>query len=584
MAEARERCIHCDGALPARARFCPECGQTQEPISGTMTDPRAVAIAETDPTPGTKPSAIPSRFLTPGTRINDVYTIESVIGEGGMGVVYRATDSARGRTVAIKALHASLMGDAGIRRRFAREARVMMTWSHPHIVSVFDFVELDDLLAIVMDLIEGPTLELYLEKWGGQMPLADIKLVFTGLLDAMATAHERGIIHRDLKPQNILLTPDETGLHPQVADFGIAKVLDGTSYTVTGALLGSCHYMSPEQVQTQDNLDHRSDIYSLGVTLYRSLAGRCPFESTNHFNLMMAHVGQVPEPPSSYRPDLPAALDQLVLDALAKDRSQRPQSCIEFRERLVAAIGDSAAPAGRSPKREMPPVIEDSDGTEMLLVPGGAFQMGPQRREVFLDSFYVARFPVTNRQFRVFLEVTGYQPNDEERRFLAHWRRGVCPDRLLDHPVVYVSWQDARAYCAWAGRRLPTEAEWEKAARGTEGAKFPWGKTEPTRAHANFGRARKGTTQVGAHPAGASPFGVEELAGNVAEWCEDVDDPTFYLQGPERNPRNTVQPGDEPHVVRGGSWMFDARSLRTFARNSFKPGFRLEMVGFRCAL
>jgi len=575
MDPARQSCIHCNEALPVGARFCPGCGKTQDAILETITDPQRAATA---------PTTLPPRLLAPGTEIAGTYTVEGVIGEGGMGVVYRARDSALGRTVAIKALHASLMGDDGIRRRFAREARVMTTWSHPHIVGVFDFIELEDLLAIVMEYIEGPTLEEYLDKWGGQMPFSEIKLAFTGLLDAMSTAHDRGIVHRDLKPQNILLKPDATGLHPKVVDFGIAKVLDGTNYTVTGALLGSCRYMSPEQVQTLDTLDHRSDIYSLGVTLYRAIAGRCPFESSNHFNLMMAQVNQDPRPPSTYRPDVPAALEALVLDALSKDRTERPQSCAEFGSRLASAIDEDVAAERVHVPDELPPTIHDADGTEMLLIPGGAFQMGPQRREVFLDSFYLARHPVTNRQFKVFLEVSGYRPADDGTRFLAHWRRGSCPERLLDHPVVYVSWDDAQAYCAWAGRRLPTEAEWEKAARGTDGRKFPWGKAEPTPAHANFGRVHNGTTAVLERSVGASPFGVEELAGNVAEWCEDVDDPGFYLHGPERNPRNTVQPGDDPHVVRGGCWMFDARSLRTFARNSFKPGFRLEMVGFRCAL
>jgi serine/threonine-protein kinase len=481
------------------------------------------------------------------------------------------------------------MGDAGIRRRFTREARVMTTWTHPNVVSVYDFVEHDDLLAIVMELVEGPTLEQYLDKWGGQLPYPDLGLVFRGVLDAMAEAHERGVVHRDLKPQNILLGPDEHGLNPRVADFGIAKVLDGTSYTVTGALLGSCKYMSPEQVQTLESLDHRSDIYSLGVSMYRAVTGRCPFEGTNHFNLMMAHVTQQPEPPSAYRPRVPAKLEALIMDALAKDRQQRPQSCREMLERLDAALADvTPSRMSRSNPTELPAVITEKDGTELVLIAGGAFQMGPQRREVFVDPFYLARTPVTNRQFKVFVDVTGYAPVDAGRRFLAHWRRGVCPPALLDHPVVFVSWRDARAYCLWAGMRLPSEAEWEKAARGRDGRKYPWGKAEPTAAQANFGRTITGTQPVQSRPDGASSYGILDLAGNAGEWCEDVDDPTFYLSGPERNPRNTVQPqagtAEAPRVVRGGGWMFDAHSLRTFSRSSFAADFRLDVVGFRCAL
>jgi serine/threonine-protein kinase len=562
-------------------------GEGDEGHDHTVTDPSA---GDSRPTRDDGPPlTIPRRFLAAGTRVSDAYTIEHVIGEGGMGIVYRGMDHARGRPVALKTLHASLMGDAGIRRRFTREARVMTTWTHPNVVSVYDFVEHDDLLAIVMELVEGPTLEQYLDKWGGQLPYPDIGLVFRGVLEAMAEAHERGVVHRDLKPQNILLSPDENGLNPRVVDFGIAKVLDGTSYTVTGALLGSCKYMSPEQVQTLESLDHRSDIYSLGVSMYRAVTGRCPFEGTNHFNLMMAHVTQVPEPPSVYRPRVPAKLEELILSALSKDRAHRPQSCRDMLERLDAAL-DEVTPArmSRSNRTDLPEVITEKDGTELVLVPGGAFQMGPQRREVFVDPFYLARLPVTNRQFKVFIDVTGYAPTGDGRRFLAHWRRGVCPPALLDHPVVFVSWRDARAYCLWAGMRLPSEAEWEKAARGTDGRKYPWGRTEPTTAHAHFGRTATGTQPVLGSPEGASIYGVLDLAGNAGEWCEDVDDPSFYLSGPERNPRNTVQPtaGDKaaPRVVRGGGWMFDAHSLRTFSRSSYGDDFRVDVVGFRCAL
>jgi serine/threonine protein kinase len=585
-----ERCRACDEPLPASARFCPRCGRPTAvstvgnglpsiAVSGTLTDPR--------------PRTLPPRLIPAGTQITDRYVIDGVLGEGGMGVVYRATDQQRHRVVAIKALHASLMGDDGVRRRFKREAQLMLGWNHRYVARVHDLIEHEDLLAFVMEYVDGPTLEEYAQRWNGKLPYDDIRQIFTSVLEAIQEAHSIGIVHRDLKPQNILLHLATDGVLPKVVDFGVAKVLEGTTYTMSGAMLGTCRYMPPEQVESPQSVDHRADIYSLGVTLYRCVTGRCPFEGNNHFAVMMAHVQQPPEPPSAFRPHLPPALEQIMLQSLAKDRAHRPQSCGEFRTALERSLVDVTS--SRIERDDHPPVLTDDDGHEMLLIPAGSFPLGVNRRMVHIDRFYLARHAVTNRQFQTFLEATGYQPEDAEKhRFLHHFRNAVCPVELVDHPVVFVSWTDARAYCRWAARRLPSEAEWEKAARGADGNKYPWGREEPTPELANFGHARArsypastrdgGTAPVTAFPHSASPYGIEGMAGNVFEWCEDVDEPGFYLHGPDRNPRNTIQPGNAPCVIRGGSWRYDARSLRTYARASFPPTFRLDTVGFRVAL
>jgi formylglycine-generating enzyme required for sulfatase activity len=583
-------CPGCEEPLPVRARYCPGCGRVLRP-SAELSDTVTEAAARPAPT-------VPPRLIVPGTLVAGRYTVDGVIGEGGMGVVYRGTDTQRDRTVAIKALHSSLMGDRDVRRRFKREAQLMLGWNHRHVVRVHDLIEHEDLLAFVMEYVDGPTLEDHAQRWGGKLPLDDIRLIFSGILEAMEEAHSMGIIHRDLKPQNILLRLDDSGVHAKIVDFGLAKVLEGTTYTMTGAMLGTCRYMSPEQVKSPQDVDHRSDIYAVGVSLYRCLTGRCPFEGTNHFAVMMAHVEQAPEPPSLYRPHLPAALEAVAMQALAKDRADRPQSCAAFRTALEQALADVTS-ARVERESELPRVIVEDDGNEMVLIPSGTFQMGSHRRVVVLDRFYLARHPVTNRQFQAFVDATGYRPTDAEAaRFLNHFRAGRCPPELVDHPVVFVSWLDARAYCRWAARRLPSEAEWEKAARGTDGNKFPWGRDEPTADLANFGQTRAktypvpgswaagdgGTAPVGAFPRGASPYGIQGMAGNVFEWCEDVDDVTFYLHGPDRNPRNTIQPGSAPCVIRGGSWRYDVRSLRTYARSSFPPTYRLDTVGFRVAL
>ncbi|HEX6239261.1 MAG TPA: SUMF1/EgtB/PvdO family nonheme iron enzyme [Polyangiales bacterium] len=566
------QCPGCSERLPERARFCPGCGRSVLDLVSTV-------LAK----PVGRP--LPRRVLPPGTAISEAYTVDDVVGEGGMGVVYRATDHVRQRRVAIKALHGSLLGDTSIRRRFAREARLSLRWSHPHVVAAYDFIEREELVALVLELVEGPTLEQHLVRWSAGLPLDELRPLFFGLLDAMSEAHGRGIVHRDLKPQNILLSMSETGIHPKVTDFGIAKVLAGTSYTMTGAMLGTCQYMAPEQVKASERLDHRADIYALGVLMYRAVTGRLPFETDNHYEMMLAHVERTPPPPSQYA-HVPAELERLILDCLSKDRQARPQDCKTLRERLERALADVAPARTAQRMSQLPASMREADGNELLRVEGGTFALGPNRRAVFLDTFYLARHPVTNRQFVSFVQTTGYRPEEgAEGRFLAHFRGGQCPRELLDHPVVFVSWIDAQAYCRWAGRRLPSEAEWEKAARGTDGRRFPWGRDEPGERHANYGKPVGGhTSAVGQHPLGASPYGCEDLAGNVWEWCEDRDNPRFYLNGPSQNPRNTAGPAAAAHVVRGGAYGFDARSLRTYARNAFQPHFRLEYLGFRVAL
>ncbi len=572
-----QRCPACHESVPGDQSTCPRCGR--DTALSPPFRPEEPPVTELR-------SQLPPMRLARGTRVS-VYTVESVIGEGGMGVVYRAWDGAMERAVALKCLHANLAGDPEIRRRFAREARLLRDYQHKGVIQVYDFVELDYLLAIVMELVDGPSLVQYLRKWRGRMPLAEVRELFGGVLEAVAAGHRQGIIHRDLKPDNILLAGEGEARRPKVVDFGIAKILEGTTFTMSGAFLGTCSYMSPEQVQQPAAADPRSDIYSLGVTLYQLCTGRLPFEG-NHFAVMMAHVNQAPQLPSELRSDLPPPLEQLILTALSKDPAQRPASCEEFQARLEAALSDVPL-SPRGPRAAALPPLVKGPGADMALVPAGTFQMGRLRRSVYLDAFYLDVTPVTNQEFLQFVEVTSYRPEDAgAERFLHHLPGRKIPRGKEHHPVVFVSWTDASAYAAWAGKRLPTEAEWEKAARGTDGRKYPWGRTEPGPRNAHYGQARGGTVPVGSLPDGASPYGILDLAGNVWEWCGEYDDPEFYADGPAQNPHNdrphAAADGKKPRLVmRGGSHVYDAHALRTYSRTSFEAHYRFGDGGFRCA-
>jgi len=340
------RCSSCAAPLAPDARFCSRCGERvprgAPDVADVAGEPQhETELAQTEPSPG-RGLALPPLRLARGTMLHG-YRVEGVLGEGGMGVVYRAHDVRADREVALKCLHTNLAGDPQIRQRFTREARVLTTWKHPGAVAVYDFLEHEHLLAIVMELVRGESLAAYLARSGGRLAYDVVASVFADVLATMQAAHDAGIVHRDLKPDNLLVATERTRLVPKVVDFGLAKMLDGTTYTMSGALLGTCLYMAPEQVKTPSAADHRADIYSLGVTLYEVVTGRTPFDADGgHFAVMMAHVSQRPRSPSKLRADVPPALERLILDALAKDPAARPASCEAFRTRLLEALGPAA--------------------------------------------------------------------------------------------------------------------------------------------------------------------------------------------------------------------------------------------------
>ncbi|MEQ1505981.1 MAG: bifunctional serine/threonine-protein kinase/formylglycine-generating enzyme family protein [Myxococcota bacterium] len=559
------RCPRCGASHAAELSSCPSCGAAaptyvpdDTPVSPTIAiraGPPAIAIGE-------------GSLLGP-------YRLGPRIGEGGMSAVYAATDRLLGRDVAVKVLHPNLVGDDGIRRRFLREGRITSGWAHPNVVPVFDTVSTDGAVALVQERVHGPTLARLLEQWRGGMPPRELGEIAVGLLAGLEAAHARGIVHRDLKPGNVLVDVVGGRLVPRIIDFGIARVLEGTTYTLTGAVLGTCRYMSPEQVRGEP-VDHRSDLYAFGVVLYELATGQPVFPDAQPFALMMAHTNKVPTRPSTIRPDLHPAIERAIVACLAKYPEERPTAAGALRRELMTALAIGEPPA-------VPRTGSVGNGHELLRVDAGPFGMGHDRREVWLDAFAIDRLPVTNAQYHAFLRATGYRP-DDRTRFLSHWpsSSGPAPEQH-DHPVVFVSQLDATAYAGWLGLRLPTDAEWEKAARGTDGRRYPWGAAPPSLDRVWFGQ-RKGTAPVGGRPAGASPYGVEDLVGLVWEWCSDEDDPAFHREGPPVNPRRPARPDSALAVVRGGAWMFDdPKAVRTTTRTAVAPGERLDTVGFRCA-
>jgi eukaryotic-like serine/threonine-protein kinase len=274
-----------------------------------------------------------------GHVLDGKYRIIKRLGRGGMAEVYLAEQESLGRPVAIKLMHAFLLADEDFLNRFKREARAMAALNHPHIASVYDFDTYgQDSYYLVMEYIDGGTLKAELEQLAANdehMPLERVVELTTQLADALAYAHGRGMVHRDIKPGNIMLD-EETG-KAILTDFGIVKMLGGqtAAYTMTGALIGTPAYMSPEQALGKPG-DARVDIYSLGVLLFQMITGELPFAADTPLAVVMKHVNDPAPMPVDFNPDVSPDLQEVVLKALAKAPEERFQSAAEMATALRA--------------------------------------------------------------------------------------------------------------------------------------------------------------------------------------------------------------------------------------------------------
>ncbi len=347
------QCPQCGRHYPADLRACPEDG------TALQADATVAERIHSDPLVG--------RVL------DDKYRLDERLGEGGMGAVYRATHLLIDRPVAVKVLHPRFVEDEAAQQRFRREARAAGRLQHPNAVAVTDFGSTGDgFVYIVMELLEGEDLRELLTR---ESPLDFGRA--TGLMAqtaaAVAAAHEAGVIHRDLKPANIFVM-QRRNLPPivKVLDFGIAKLaaesveeIEANRLTQTGIMIGTPRYMSPEQCDGA-HLTPASDVYSLGIIFYELLTGAVPFNGASPLAVAMQHSSKTPAPPSELRHDLPLALEQVVLHALAKSPQERPPDAGVFHKELLEAatqLGLDNVFAGASPTGELPrraPSINDT--------------------------------------------------------------------------------------------------------------------------------------------------------------------------------------------------------------------------------
>jgi len=264
-----------------------------------------------------------------GQTLNGRYVIQELLGQGGMSAVYKASDPNLKRVVAVKLIHPHLAMDNQFVQRFEEEAAAVASLRHPNIVQVYDFNSDKDVSYMVLEFIPGETLQDHLKRLSAQnrsMSIENAIKYTINMCDALGYAHQRGMIHRDIKPANIMLDVFGQAI---LMDFGIVKIIGGNQHTATGAVMGTARYMSPELIRSEP-ADARSDIYSLGVTLYEMLSGKTPFNADSAMTLMMMHLNDPVPDPRLLRNDLPPSLVEILKKALAKDRNQRYQSTAEF--------------------------------------------------------------------------------------------------------------------------------------------------------------------------------------------------------------------------------------------------------------
>jgi serine/threonine-protein kinase len=512
-----------------------------------------------------------------------------------MSAVYKATDPNLRRAVAVKLIHPHLSSDPEFVRRFEQEAAAVAQLRHPNIIQVFDFNHDNDVYYMVLEFVPGQTLQSRLAGLGAsgqQFSLNETISIMATVCDAVGYAHQQGMIHRDLKPANVMLTPKS---QPILMDFGVAKMLSGTSHTATGAIIGTAKYMSPEQARGE-RPDARTDIYSLGVMLYEMVGGQPPFDADTTVAVLMKHVTQPVPDIRQLRSDIPDALVAVIEKSLEKRPVNRFQTTADMAAALRAvhapsfqpvAAGTSAVEGTRldatnlhtgsrsavlsspSAVRPAPPTAQAAPSRAnsglllaigglallvvLLLGAGGAFvfsrlgqsnatppatvdtvsnlvtlpsavgmvkiptntytlgvdqpdQEHAARQQVNLPDFWLDRFEATNARFAEYLAQTGVPAP-------TSWFEGEVPADLANNPVQGLTWDQADAFCLWAGKRLPTEAEWEAAARGLDSRLYPWGNDAGA-----VSLPRSGTYKVGSKATNQTPSGLFDMAGNVWEW------------------------------------------------------------------
>ncbi|MFU8803219.1 MAG: SUMF1/EgtB/PvdO family nonheme iron enzyme [Bradymonadaceae bacterium] len=508
--------------------------------------------------------------------LNNRWTIVGPVPDADNANLLLGHDTATHQRAVILKLAEKAAGDVAIRQRFLRDAHNLATLNSENVVSVCEVIDTGDQVALVMVRQPGRKLEEVLVK-GTRFPLAVVIGLAGQVLAGLQALETIDLHHKKLRPEKVFVTTREgdDGLL-QATLVGMSMVgavhIPELESTHRGTLVGMRKddvtaaaandvYKAPEH----EGSGVQADIYSLGMILIRALIGELPENLVSRRGaaikeLLKASLGRF------YGPQRAETIAAVLGRMVATNLADRYRTIPDVGQALVALLE-------ACPEETMCPVaaggfLRGSHAEE----PHAREEEFPQRM-IRLSGYYLDRTPVTAAQFKAFLNATA-------KSAPPGWEEYNDPVASPFHPVVYVTWEEARAYARWAGKTLPTEAQWEKAARGTDGRTFPWGDDSPTGDHAWFNN-QSAPTRVGSFPAGQSPYGALDMAGNVFEWVEDWFDRDYYKVSPDQDPPGPLK--GKKKVLRGGSFVHTDFALRCATRGRYTPNERRANHSFRCA-